>query len=146
MRNKASVSSDEASVLILCSHWMIADAVCSAMPSLISWWVNFFLTLFITFRTNVQMSIIPSPCWFFFALHLQWSLNLSTGKKSNAICIFASLCSTLFSLWFKFSLAWFYFLSKCTEKRAKADREKLKCRQTVLQRCKPYFLMLLCLT
>ena len=96
--------------------WMITNAVCSAMRSVISWWVNFFLSIFITFRTHVRMSIIPSPCSFFFALHLEWSLNLSTDKKSNAICIFANLCSTLFSLWFKFSSAWFYFLSKCTKK------------------------------
>ena len=27
------------------------------------------------------MSIIPSPCSFFFALHLEWSLNLSTDKN-----------------------------------------------------------------
>ena len=126
MRNVASVSSDESSILILFSREWSPAAVCSAMRSLISWWVNFFLSLFITFRTNVQMSIIPSPCSFFFALHLQWSLNLSSDKKSNAICIFANLCSTLFSLRFKFSLAWFCFLSKCTKKRAKADREKLK--------------------
>ena len=108
--------------------WMITDAVCSAMRSMISWSVNFFLLLLITFGTNVPMSIIPSPCSLFFALHLEWSLNLSTDKKWNAICIFANLCSTFFSLWFKFSSARFYFLSKCTKKRAKANREKFKCR------------------
>ena len=75
------------------------------------------------------MSIILSLYSPFVALHLQWSLNLSTDKKSNAVCIFANLCSTLFSLWFKFSSAWFYFLSKCTKKkRAKANREKFKYR------------------
>ena len=99
--------------------WMITATVCSTVRSMISWWVNFFLSLLITFRTNVRMSIIPSPCSFFFALHLQWSINLSTDKKSNAVCIFANLCSTLFSLWFKFSSAWFYFLSKCTKKRTR---------------------------
>ena len=102
MRNVASVSSDESSILILFSREWSPAAVCSAMRSLISWWINFFLSLFITFRTNVRMSIIPSPCSFFFALHFEWSLNLSTDKKSNAICIFANLCSTLFSRWFKF--------------------------------------------
>ena len=99
--------------------WMITATVCSTVRSMISWWVNFFFSLLITFRTNVRMSIIPSPCSFFFALHLQWSINLSTDKKSNAVCIFANLCSTLFSLWFKFSSAWFYFLSKCTKKRTR---------------------------
>ena len=58
----------------------------------------------------------PLPI-FVFALHLEWTLNLSTDKKSNAIFILANLCSTLFSLWFKFSLAWFYFLSKCAKRR-----------------------------
>ena len=62
--------------------WMITYAVFSAMRSMISWWVNFtFLSLFITFRMNVRMSTIPSPCSFFFDLHLEWSLNLSTDKN-----------------------------------------------------------------
>ena len=100
--------------------WVITDAVCSAMRSMTAGRVNFFLSLFITFRTNVRMSMVPSPCSFFFALHLKWSLNLSTDKKSNAVCIFANLCSTLFSLWFKFSSAWFYFLSKRTKKEGKS--------------------------
>ena len=125
MRNVASVSSDESSILILFSREWSPAAVCSAMRSLISWWVNFFLSLFITFRTNVRMSIIPSPCSFFFALHLQWSINLSTDKKSNAVCIFANLCSTFFSLRFKFSSAWFYFLSKCTKRGQKLTGKKL---------------------
>ena len=132
---------------------MVTDAVCSAMQSMSSWWFNFFLSLFITFRTNVRRSIIPSPRFFFFALHLEWPdtkdlewSDLRTDKKSNAICIFANLCSTLFSLWLKFSLAWFYFPSKCTKKRAKANRGKFKCRYTALQRCYPHFLMLNCST
>ena len=104
--------------------WMITDAVCSTMRLMISWWVNFFLSLFITLRTNIRMSIIPFPCSVFFALHLEWSLNLCTDKKSDVICIFANWCSTLFSLWFKFSSAWFYCLSKCAKKRAKANEKK----------------------
>ena len=99
--------------------WMITATVCSTVQSMISWWVNFFLSLLITFRANVRMSGIPSPYSFFFTLHTEWSLHLSTDKKSNTICIFANLCSTLFSLWFKFSSAWFYFLSKCTKKRTR---------------------------
>ena len=98
--------------VLQCDHWFHDGLI-------------FFLSLFITFRTNVRMSIIPSPCSFFFALHLQWSINLSTDKKSNAVCIFANLCSTLFSLWFKFSSAWFYFLSKCTKKGQKLIGKKL---------------------
>ena len=87
----------------------------------------FFLSFFITFRTNVRMSITPFPCSIFFALYLEWSLNLSTDKKSNTICIFENLRYTLFGLWFKFSSAWFCFLSKCTQERAKANQEKFKC-------------------
>ena len=130
MRNVASVSSDESSILILCLllTWMITDTFVLQCDQ---WFhdVNCFLSLFITFRTNVQMSIISSPCSFFFALHLEWSLNLSTDKISNAICIFSNLCSTLSNLRFEFSSAWFYCLSKCTKiKREKANREKFKCR------------------
>ena len=68
----------------------------------ILWWVNFFLSLFITFRTNFRMSIISSPCLFLFCSPFRMVPYLSTDKKSNAICIFANLCSTLFSRWFKF--------------------------------------------
>ena len=41
------------------------------------------------------MSIIPSPCSFLFVVHLECSFNISIDKKSDAICIFANLCSTL---------------------------------------------------
>ena len=102
----------------------------------------FFLSLFITFRANAGMSIIPSPCSFLYAFHLQWSLNISTDKKSNAVCTFANLCSTLFSLWFKFSLVWFYFLSKCTKEKEKnwnVDTQFFKAVTDI-------FFMLLCLT
>ena len=77
----------------------------------------FCLSLFSTFRTNVRMSIIRSHVSF--CLVSIWSLNLNIDKKSNATCITASLCSTLFSLWFKFSSNWFYFLSKSTKERGK---------------------------
>ena len=65
------------------------------------------------------MSIIPFPRSFFLAVHLEWHLNLSTDTKSVVICLFANLRSTLFSRWFKFSSAWFYFLSKRTKKEDK---------------------------
>ena len=68
-------------------------------------------------------SVTSNESSFFFALHLEWPLNLITDEKSNAICILANLCATLFSLRFRFSSAWFYFLSKCTKKRAKLNRE-----------------------
>ena len=56
-------------------------------------WVQIFLSLFITLRTNVRMSIIPSPFSFLFSLHLEWSHNKSIDN--NQIFIFANICSTL---------------------------------------------------
>ena len=78
MRNVASVSSDESSIFDSFLTWMIIDQVCSAAWSMISWWVKFFLLSFITFRKNVQMSIIPSPCSFSFA---HWLLFLFLIKQ-----------------------------------------------------------------
>ena len=60
-----------------------------------------------------------APCSFLFAPYLEWSLNISIDKKSNTICIFANLCSTLISLWFKSSSAWFNFRLKFTKERGK---------------------------
>ena len=116
MRNVSSVSLDESSILILCSfEWSWTQFVLQCNQ----WFHNrlIFFSLFITFRKNIPMRIIPSPCLFFFALHLEWFLNSSTDKKSSVICIIAKLPSTLFSLWFKFLLAWSYFLLKRTQKR-----------------------------
>ena len=127
MRNVASISSSESSILILCSlEWSPTQFVLQCDQCFHNDLI-FFLSFFITFRTNVRMSITPFPCSIFFALYLEWSLNLSTDKKSNTICIFENLRYTLFSLWFKFSSAWFCFLSKCTQERAKANQEKFKC-------------------
>ena len=146
MRNMAAISSDESTILILCIPEWSPTQVRFAMRLMISWWVHFLFLLFITFRTNVLMSIIPSPYSFLFALHLEWSLNISTGKKSNAICIFVNLCSTLFSLWFKFSSAWFYFLSKCTKERGKKlTRKNLNVDRQSFKNVICIFLMLLCL-
>ena len=111
--------------------WMITYAVCSAMRSMISLWVNFFLSSFITFRTNVWMSIIPSPCSFFFALHLEWCINLITNKKSNEICIFANICIFLLYLVCGsnfLQLSSTFCRNAQKKKRAKANREKFKCR------------------
>ena len=33
--------------------WVITDSVCSALRSMISWWIKIFLSLYITFKTNV---------------------------------------------------------------------------------------------
>ena len=70
------------------------------------------------------MSIIPSPCSFFFALHLEWSLNLSTDKKSNAICIFANLCSTYLVCGSNFLQLVCTFCRNAQKRKAKANREK----------------------
>ena len=35
------------------------------------------------------------PRLFLFALYLEWSLNTIVDKKSNAVCIFANICSNL---------------------------------------------------
>ena len=122
MRNLACVSSDESSVLILCSlEWSPTQFALQCNQ----WFHDGNkLSLFITFRKNVPMSIIPSPFSFSFALHLEWSLYLSNDKKSDAICIFANLCSTLFSLCFKFPSAWFYYLLKYTKKWGQKLTEK----------------------
>ena len=78
MRNVACVSSDQSSIY---SHLndhrrsLFCNAINDFMMS------YFFISSFITFRTKVRMSIIPSPSSFFFALSLEWSLDLSTDKK-----------------------------------------------------------------
>ena len=102
MRHLTAVISDE---FIDSLHTrVITNTICSAMRSMISWRVKIFLSLFITFRTNIQMSIIYlSPCSLLFALHLDWSLNTSVDKKiKRSFCI----CEIVFyfSLWLKLSI------------------------------------------
>ena len=60
--------------------WVITDSISSAMRSTISWSVKNFLSLLITFRTNVRKNTIPPQVRFCFALHLEWSLNRSIDK------------------------------------------------------------------
>ena len=62
--------------------------------------ISKFFSFFITFRTNVWLSII-SPCSFLFSIQ-----NISK-------LLF------YFSLWFKFYAAWFSFLSKCKKEWGK---------------------------
>ena len=144
MRKMASASSDKSSILIVCSfEWSPTQFILQCDQLFDNGSIFCFNYLLLLERTFGWALVPPHVC-FFFGLHLEWSLTLSADKKSNAICIFANLCFFLFSLWFKFSSAWFYFLSKCTKKWAKANREKFKCRWTVLQCCNPHFLMLLC--
>ena len=81
----------------------------------------FFFSFIVYYFKNDRSDEYFAQCSFFFALHLEWFLNLSTDKSPVAICIFVNLCSTLFSLWFEFSSGWFYFLSKCAKKRVKTN-------------------------
>ena len=129
MGNVASASSDESSILILCSlEWSPTQFVLQCDQ----WFHDgliFFFHYLLLLEWTFQSAFIPSPCSFFCLLRLEWSLNLSTDKKSNAICIFANLCSTLFSLWFKFPSALVLLSVKMhKKKRAKANREKFKSR------------------
>ena len=129
MRNVASVSSDESSILILCSlEWSPTQFVLQCDQWFHDGLIFFFHYLLLLVRT-FGWTLSPPHVRFFFALYLEWSLYSSTDKKSNPICIFANFCSTLFSLWFKFFSAWFCFLWKSTQKkRAKANQEKPKFR------------------
>ena len=86
--------------------WGITYSVCSTMRLMISWWVNFFLSWYITSRANFQISIIPFPCSLFFALHLEWSLKYKYWQKVKCNSYICELLLTLFSQWFKFSSAW----------------------------------------
>ena len=102
MRHLTAVISDE---FIDSLHTrVITNTICSAMRSIISWRIKIFLSSFITFRTNIRMSIIYlSPCSFLFALHLDWSFNTSVDKKIK--CSFY-ICEIVFyfSLWLKLSI------------------------------------------
>ena len=134
MRHLTTVSSDE---LIDSLHTrVISSTICSAMLSMISWRVKIFLSLFITFRTNIRMSIIYlSPCSFLFALHLDWSFNTSVDKKIK--CSFY-ICKIVFhfSLWLKLSTFFSMALNflemhnrcgkKLTGKKLNVDRKFFK--------------------
>ena len=45
----------------------------------------FFFHYLLLFRKNVRMSIIPLLCSLLLGLHLEWPLNTSADKKSNAL-------------------------------------------------------------
>ena len=126
MRNVASVSSDESSILIMNPQfWFFAhlndhrrSLFCNAIN--ISWWVNFFLSLFIAFRTKVRISIIPSLCSLFFALHLERSLNLSTDKNQIQF-VYLRTCVPLYLVCGSNFLQVVSTFCRNTQKRAKAN-------------------------
>ena len=105
---------------------MITDWICSAMWSIISWWIKGFLSLFIAFKANVRMSIIPLPMFVFvcspFRMVSSWPI-----KKSNTVCIFANLCSTLVcgSTFFQLGST-FCLNAQKKEKKANRDRQFFK--------------------
>ena len=72
------------------------------------------LSLFLTFRANVRISIItPSSRSLLLSFYLEWSFLFG---MASAVCIFVNLCSTVFCGSNKvFSLVWFYFLSDSTK-------------------------------
>ena len=121
MRHLTAVISDE---FIDSLHTrVITNTICSAMRSIISWRIKIFLSSFITFRTNIRMSIIYlSPCSFLFALHLDWSFNTSVDKKIK--CSFY-ICKIVFhfSLWLKLSI--FFSLVLFSLKINNRSRKKL---------------------
>ena len=134
MRHLTAVSSDE---LIDSLHTrVITNTICSAMRSIISWRIKIFLSSFITFRTNIRMSIIYlSPCSFLFALHLDWSFNTSVDKKIK--CSFY-ICEIVFNLSLPLKLSIFFSLilfflemhnrcgKKLTRKNLNVDRQFFK--------------------
>ena len=136
MRHLTTVSSDE---LIDSLHIrVISSTICSAMLSMISWQVKIFLSLFITFRTNIRMSIIYlSPCSILFALNLDWSVNISVDKK---IKFSFYICELVFhfSLWLKLSICFslvLFSLEMHSRSGKKLTEKKIKSRSTVLQTC-----------
>ena len=102
MRHLTVVSSDE--LIDSLRTRVITNTIFSEMRSMMSWQVKIFFLLFITFRTNIRMSIIyVTPCSFLLALHLDWFLNTSVDKKIK--CSFY-ICEIVFyfSLWLKLSI------------------------------------------
>ena len=115
MGNVASASSDESSILILCSlEWSPTQFVLQCDQ-----WFHDGLIFFFHYLLLLKRTVSPPHirCLFFFALHLEWSININTDKRSNAI---ANLCSTLFSLWSKF-----YRLGPNFCQNAQKSRQKL---------------------
>ena len=134
MRHFTDVSSDE--LIDSFTHLSDYQHNFSVMRSMTWWRVKILLSLFITFRTNIRMSIIYlSPCSFLFPLHLDWSLNTSVDKKIK--CSFY-ICEIVFhfSLWLKLSIFFSLVLlflemhnrcwKKLTGKKLNVDRQFFK--------------------
>ena len=128
MRHLAAASLSE--FIDFLHTWVINNAICSAMQSMILWRVRMFLSLFIIFRANIQISIIYlSPCSLLFALHLDWSLNASVDKK---IIFSFYICEIVFhiSLWLKLSIFFslvLFSIERLNRSRKKLTGKKIKC-------------------
>ena len=99
MRNLAAGSSDESTILILCTlKWSPTQFVLQCDQ----WFhdgLKFFIYYLLLLERAFGWAFYPSPCLFLFALNLHWFLSTSVDKKLNAVCIFGN-----FSLWFKLSI------------------------------------------
>ena len=62
-----------------CNELFAHDTICSAMPSMFSWWVKIFLSLLLQRKFGWVLSLFPCP--FLLALRLEWSFNTSVDKK-----------------------------------------------------------------
>ena len=69
---------------------VITESICSAMQSIISWWLKIFLLLFITFWTKIWMSITHLPM--LICIYSSFSVDKISRiyKISNVVCIFAT--------------------------------------------------------
>ena len=129
MRNVASVSSDESSILILCSLELPSMQFVLQCDQWFHDGLIFFFHYLLLLERTFEWALSPLPCLLFFALHLEWSLNLSTGKKSNAM-VYLRSCVPLYlvicgSNFFQLGST---FCRNARKKRPKTNREKFKCR------------------
>ena len=87
----AAESLDESTNLILCTTTQFVLPCNQWFHDELKFFFHYLLLLEWTFRwalSSFQFS-------FLFAFHLECSLSTNVDKKSNAVCIFANLCSTL---------------------------------------------------
>ena len=97
MKNSTAVSSNESTLLILCK---LGQSPTEFVLQYNQWFhdgLNFFFHYHCVRSVPIQSysGYFLFPCSLLFVLHLEWFLNTSVHKKSNAVCIFANLCSTL---------------------------------------------------
>ena len=92
MRDLAAVCLDESTILIICT-------IGSAMWSMTLGWIKCFFPYLSFLERTFGWTLSPFACSLLFALYFEWFLNTNADKKSNAVCIFANLCSTLVCGW-----------------------------------------------